>query len=315
VYYASGDLVKAGDLAAQILMLDSKAYSYLLVRSEASLAGGDYVKASTMLDAYARGGRKERSYYLLRSRLQSEWNKSPTAAAETLGQALLLYPDDCGVLLATARVASDGNMKVAGKTALEFARTVLKQDGENVEAAKICIKELSKEGSYEEAYALSAPLMTKDCASALVHTHIAVCIALGKLKEAESFASALYERNRKDIEVQKSYVKVLVATGRKNEAQDMIASLMADADASMKSFLYYEQSFLSTDDREAVARLRSSLTQNPRNTDSLTRLYEIYYNKKDWKRAQYYLKQVIALNPSNKKALAMSQKLDKELNN
>ena len=83
----------------------------------------------------------------------------------------------------------------------------------------------------------------------------------------------------------------------------------------MKSFLFYEQSFLSADDKDAVAQLRSSLTQNPRNTDALTRLYEIYYSKKDWKRAQYYLKQVVALNPTNKKALAMSQKLGKELNN
>ncbi|MBQ3802046.1 MAG: hypothetical protein II837_17335, partial [Treponema sp.] len=109
--------------------------------------------------------------------------------------------------------------------------------------------------------------------------------------------------------------KVLVATGRKADAQDMIASLMADADASLKSFLYYEQSFLYTDDNSVVAQLRSSLTQNPRNTDALTRLYEVYYNKQDWKKAQYYLKQVVALNPTNKKALAMSKKLDKIINN
>ncbi|MBQ3800095.1 MAG: hypothetical protein II837_07360, partial [Treponema sp.] len=108
---------------------------------------------------------------------------------------------------------------------------------------------------------------------------------------------------------------VLVATGRKAEAQGMIAALMEGADSSMKSFLYYEQSFLSVDDKDAVAMLRSSLTQNPRNTDSLTRLYEIYSSKKDWKRAQYYIRQVVALNPNNKKALAMSQKLSKEMNN
>ena len=95
----------------------------------------------------------------------------------------------------------------------------------------------------------------------------------------------------------------------------MIAALMDGADSSMKSFLYYEKSFLGADDKDAVASLRSSLTQNPRNTDALTRLYEIYYDKQDWKRAQYYLKQVVALNPTNKKALAMSQKLEKIINN
>ncbi len=314
-YYAKGDLAVAGDLAAQILMMDGRSYRYLLIRAEASLAEGEYVKASTMLDAYSRSGDKSKEYFLLRSRLQCEWNKSPVAAAETLGQAMLKYPDDTQLLLAAARVASEGNMKVAGKTALEFARKVLKKDSGNSEARKICIVELSKEGDYEESYKLSSTLVKGECDAALLHSHIETCIALKKFDEARTLATSLYNKNKADVQAQKSYINVLVSTGMKREAQDMISALMPDADSSMKSFLYYEQSFLSSDDRSAVALLRSSLTQNPRNTDSLTRLYEIYYGQQDWKRAQYYLKQVVALNPTNKKALAMSQKLDKIINN
>ncbi len=346
-YYFKGNMAKAGDLAAQILMLDSKKYKYVLIRAESSMDGGDYVKASTLLDAYSRGGsgNREKRYFLLRARLQSEWNKSDASAAETLGQALLAYPDDSEIQLAAARVASNGNMKLAGKSALEFARLVLKKDPANREAVQVCIAELAKEGSYEEAYQLSSSFVKQGAKTlpagaptgvpaeaskaglsgstggqsagnaGLLHTHIDICVALGKFDEATSLATRLYNTDRTDTEARKSYIKVLVATGRKADAQDMIASLMADADASLKSFLYYEQSFLYTDDKSVVAQLRSSLTQNPRNTDALTRLYEVYYNKQDWKKAQYYLKQVVALNPTNKKALAMSKKLDKIINN
>ena len=311
-YYAKGEMVRAGDLAAQILMLDSRNGKYLLVRAETAMDGGDYVKASTLLDAYSRGGKLDKSYYLLRSRLQSEWNKSQASAAETLGQALLKYPDDTDLMLAAARVASAGDMKLAGKSALEFARAVLKKDKNNKEALKVCIAELAKAGSYEEAYALSSGF--KGDASVL-HDHIEICLGLGKNDEARELALSSYNKNRSDSEAQKSYIKVLVATGRTAEAEGMIASLLDGADSSMKSFLYYEKSFLGADDKDAVACLRSSLTQNPRNTDALTRLYEIYYDKQDWKRAQYYLKQVVALNPTNKKALALSQKLEKIINN
>lgn len=311
-YYAKGDMVRAGDLAAQILMLDSRNGKYLLVRAETAMDGGDYVKASTLLDAYSRGGKSDKSFYLLRSRLQSEWNKSPASAGETLGQALLKYPDDTELMLAAAKVASDGDMKLVGKTALEFARAVLKKDKSNKEALRVCIAELAKEGSYEEAYALSSGFKGD---VAVLHDHIAICLGLGKNDEARELALSFYNKNRSDPEAQKSYLKVLVATGRKAEAEEMIASLMDGADTALKSFLYYEKSFLGANDKEAVACLRSSLTQNPRNTDALTRLYEIYYEKQDWKRAQYYLKQVVALNPSNKKALAMSKKLDKIINN
>ncbi|MBP5157231.1 MAG: hypothetical protein ILP18_05100 [Treponema sp.] len=314
-YYAKGDLAKAGDLAAQILMLDGRSYGYMLIRSEASMAEGDYVKASTMLDAYSRSGNRSKEYFFLRSRLQCEWNKSPAAAAETLGQAMLNYPDDIQLMLSAAKVASEGNMKVAGKTALEFAHQVLKKESGNREAKKVCIVELSKDGDYEESYKLSSSLVKEDGSPSLLHSHIETCLALKKYDEARELATSLYNKDRNDIQAQKSYINVLVSTGIKREAQDMISALLPDADSSMKSFLYYEQSFLATDERSAVALLRSSLTQNPRNTDSLTRLYEIYYGQQDWKRAQYYLKQVVALNPTNKKALAMSQKLDKIINN
>ena len=140
--------------------------------------------------------------------------------------------------------------------------------------------------------------------------HVDICLACRRIDEAWSLASSLYEKAPKEELSQKCYLKVLVATGRTDKAARLIASLMPSADSQMKSFLYYERSFLYGDEASVLDSLRQSLTSNPRNSDALYRLYQVYYNKKDWKRAQYYLKQVVALNPVDKSVIAKNAELD-----
>ena len=42
-------------------------------------------------------------------------------------------------------------------------------------------------------------------------------------------------------------------------------------------------------------------------------LYELYFKKNDYRKAQYYLKQVIALNPSNQELLDLNSNLENYL--
>ena len=49
---------------------------------------------------------------------------------------------------------------------------------------------------------------------------------------------------------------------------------------------------------------------NPRNSSSLFRLYQIYLAKKDYRKAQYYLKQVSALKPNDLKIRQLSDELN-----
>ncbi len=308
--YEQGDWAAAGEYAAKILMLDSTKTKYVLMRAEIALESGDYVKATTLLDAYSRNDKLSKKYYLLQARVQSEWNKNNAVAAATIGQALLLYPDDTEVLMMASKIASDGNMIVAGMSAQNYAQKVLDKDPLNMSALSVSIAELAKAEEYEKAYSLSCTAIKNSDSEELVYQHIDICLALGKTTEAGNLAKKLYSKNSSDADAQKSYLKVLVASGRKDEADSMISTLLKTADSATKSFLLYERSFLYSDESNIIASLRSSLTANPRNTDSLYRMYQVYYGKSDWKKAQYYLKQVVALNPSNTKALAMSKKLD-----
>ena len=56
--------------------------------------------------------------------------------------------------------------------------------------------------------------------------------------------------------------------------------------------------------------LRLSLTANPRNPDALFALYKYYFDKADYRKAQYYLRQVVALNPENSKLTELNAQLD-----
>ncbi|MCI6323077.1 tetratricopeptide repeat protein, partial [Treponema porcinum] len=68
------------------------------------------------------------------------------------------------------------------------------------------------------------------------------------------------------------------------------------------------------DENAALSDLRSSLIANPRNSDALFRLYQIYFDKKDYRKAQYYLKQVVALNPNDEEFHRLNDELTLLLN-
>ena len=53
------------------------------------------------------------------------------------------------------------------------------------------------------------------------------------------------------------------------------------------------------------------MISNPRNADSLFHLYEIYYGKKEYRKAQYYLRQVVAINPNDTSVKKLNEALTK----
>ena len=274
---------------------------------------GDYIKASSLLDVYSKSSLVDRDYLLLRATLQREWNKNNAAAAETIGRALSYYTDDEEVLLFAAKVSGDLGVPIGGLTALELSERVLEIHPGQKEALSISIAELGRLEEWQKAYELSESLISDpdEVSPSVLYSHIDICIALSYFEEALRLAQSLYSENEEDEEVQQAYVKALVASGRQAQAGKLIADLLSSTpNAKMKSFLYYQKSLLDTDSETILSDLRSSLTANPRNKDSLYRLYRIYYNRQDWRRAQYYLKQVVALNRSDPDILALDAELD-----
>ena len=104
---------------------------------------------------------------------------------------------------------------------------------------------------------------------------------------------------------------MLTGTDRADQALTLINSRLQNASPKMKSFFYYRRSFLVSSQDDSLADLRSSLIANPRNGDALFRLYQIYYEQRDYRKAQYYLKQVVALDPNNTTMRRLNDDLSK----
>ncbi|MGI5096513.1 tetratricopeptide repeat protein [Treponema socranskii] len=310
--FALKDFSAAEEYVGRVLQQEPNDLDYVLFRARILAGRGDYIRAASLLDVYARQDTSSRAYLLLRARLQYEWSKNFAAASETIERALSLYPNDLDVLLFAARLASSTAAPLAGVTAEEFAKRALAIDPANTEAKRYEIDGMMRSGKWKGAYDSSKALLaSKDALRNDIFVHIRICLELGKNDEAWNLISPLYAENPDDDDILQSYVVVLSKTGRSAQALSLINSRLPASSSRMKSFFYYRRSFLDASQEDSLADLRSSLIANPRNADALFRLYEIYYGRRDYRKAQYYLKQVVALDPNNAEMRKLNEELTK----
>ena len=300
VYYDKGDFDNAEAFVSRLLQQDPNDLGALLFRAKILMEKKDYIHAASLLDVYARQDSTSKDYLLLRAQVQMDWSRNVTASISTIETALKNYPDDKDVMLFAAKLCSTTNLTVAGNNVTWYAQEVLKKDPSDITAKQYAVEGLVSEKKWNDAYKLSSALLSlRPGDFALSANHIKVCLALKKYDEAWTIASERYRSSPNDDAVVEQYVLVMVESGRSVQALTLINQLLASASPHLKSFLFYERSFLQSSDDAVLSDLRSSLMANPRNSDSLFRLYKIYFNKKDYRKAQYYLKQVVALNPND----------------
>lgn len=295
----------------QVLQQEPENTRFLLYRIEVLIHQENYIKAASLLDVYARTDSSSKDYLLLRAQIQSDWNRNTAAAAATLEEALLLYPDDADVILSAAKLAAETGSTVRGKSAGSLASQILEQDTGNLQALEICTEDAVFRKNWEYAYSYSSRLIQQpepDMTALL--RHVSICLNTNRLTEAENMIIRLYQENPDLETVQEMYIRTLVATGKTTEAGTLIGRLLPGASSQMKSFLYYQRSFLQSGSSDRLSDLRQSLTANPRNPEPLFEMYRYYYDNKDYRKAQYYLKQVVALNPSDAELLKFNEELE-----
>jgi len=310
-YFNKNNLEESELYVGRVLQQEPENSSYLLFRAKILIQKGDYIRAASLLDVYARKDSQSREYLVLRTKVQKDWNKNITAAASTIEKAFELYPDDSGIILTAASLAFETGTKINGKSAGELASMILQKDENNVEALIIQVEDLVVQKKWGQAYDVSSKLIKlKNIPDSAVYTHITICLNAGKKNEAWDLSVSLYNKNPKDESVLQNYIKTLISTGRTSEASKLISLNLETASAKLKSFLFYQRSLLQSSQEAVLVDLRSSLTANPRNKDALFRLYKIYYEKKEYRKAQYYLKQVVSLSPSDENLLKLNSELE-----
>ena len=310
--YASGDYNTAERYALMALQQNPADLEMVLFRAKIFVATGEYLKATSLLDVYAKSGANSKDYLLLRARVQKEWNKNTTQAVATIEKALSLYPNDLEALLAAAELAGESGILIGKKSGAELANQVLAVEPDNQQALSFLIQTLAQEGKWSEAYASSKKIMARPNPSIdAICAHTRICLALGYYAEAWDKAASLYNKSPNNEKAVQLYVESMVRTGKSAQASRYINGALGGASSSMKSFLLYQRSFLAADEASQLSDLRSAVIANPRNSDALFRMYKIYYTKQDYRKAQYYLRQVIALNPNKQQYLKLNSDLDK----
>lgn len=310
-----GDWNAADEYVARVLIQEPNDREYLLFRTRILMEKGDYIRAASLLDVYARQDSSSKEYLLQRARLQYTWSRNTSAAISTIENALSLYPNDADVLIFAAELSAATGSAIGGYSAQTLAQNVLANDSDNILAREYAVRGLVQNASWQEAYTQSTHLMSaapENRQYAILH--VTICLALKRNDEAWNIVSALYRDNPTDGEVLRAYITVLADTGRTQTALTLINENISTTDADFRSFLFYRRSFLRGNQEDALSDLRTSLIANPRNNDALFRLYQIYFNAKEYRRAQYYLRQVVALNPDNSYYRRLNEELNRLVN-
>lgn len=315
IAFENRELEKAEAYVGRVLQQNPTELEFVLFRAKILVEKNDYIHAVYLLDMYARQESSSHDYLILRARVQLDWSKNMTAATETVEKALQLYPDSIDALMLAARISSITDSPVAGQYADDLAAKVLEKNPGNEIALSYALAGLVQRENWKDAYEISKKLIeSSNVDSNFVYNHVLICTQLQKYSEAYEFSKKQHEKNPEDEQLLMAYVLAYTHTGNRDAVVKYIDSLIESSSPKMKSYLYYRRSYLQFSEDKVLADLRSSLISNPRNSDSLLRLYEIYYGKQDYRKAQYYLRQVVAINPNDSSVKKLNEALTKLIN-
>lgn len=286
---------------------------YLLMRARILVERKDYLKANSLLDAYATVDKTNRDYLILKARVMREWNKNLVSAIGILEDADRRYPGDPDIMLAAAALSYQTGKTVNGAGGKDFVNRVLAGDPRNPQALALLANDYILSSAWTDALAVTSTLLAVDQAPESLSIRLRALLGSQSWGEALSLSKRLYDSERDSENAVSWRLEALIGSGDRAGASALIASRLDGASAGLKSRLYYYKGGLETDPDAQLAALRSSLLADPRNVDSLFATYRWYYARKDWRKAQYYLKQVLAISPGNGEYAKLLAELDELL--
>lgn len=308
--FARRDFAGAEQFVARVLQQTPNNLEFVLFRAKILVEKNDYIRAVSLLDVYARQNDTSIDYLILRAKVQLEWNKNIASATQTVEKALQLYPENTDALMFAAKISAESDSPVAGKYADELAAKILEKNPESREAMSYALSGLVQRENWRAAYDIAVKLIAyPDVSAAVIGSYVEVCLKLNKKSEAFEYAKKMQLQYPDDETVLQSYILAYSQTGSRDVVMKYIDSIMNTSSAKMKSYLYYRRSFLQLSEDNALADLRSSLISNPRNSEALFRLYEVYYSKDDYRKAQYYLRQVVSIKPNDSSIRKLNEAL------
>lgn len=312
-YIGLNDYDKASELATGILADNPDNTDAALLRTKILIATHEYLKANALLDAFGVKNKTDKRYLLLRSDLVLKWSKSTSSALELLTRAYENYPTDFDVLLACAEICFETGQSIRGNSVEDFINMVTEKDAENTKASNLIVRNAIGNENWKLAVSTAENLVA---ASPTVENRQLLArayLGANQYGKAMKLATQLYtETESENDNVLSLYLEALLKIGNTAEIIQVINTKMPSANNKLKAILYYYQAEISSGETK-LSYLRSSLLTDPRNADALFAMYQYYYAAGDYKKAEYYLKQAIALDPLNTKNTKLLENLQNKM--
>ncbi|MDR1046202.1 MAG: tetratricopeptide repeat protein [Treponema sp.] len=299
-YYEIGDWARADPAIAEILQKDSRDAEFILMRARVLVEQGQFLQAQVPLDLYQGINPNNRLYLFLRARVQAEGLRNRDAALNYLRSILRSEARDDEVSVYTARLLMESSRPEDQDEGRQLLRSLLEAPDPSPVVLDLALQDAIRRQAWREALPWLNRLLDERRSSRDLVNAYTVEKGLGNNARSLNFARELYERNPANDEGAVSYFSALIDTGRVDEAGRMIESRLNQAPGGpVKSRYYYLRSRIRTGEDSVMSDLRSSLFEDPRNLDSIISMFDIYHRRRDGRRAVYYLRQALALDPDN----------------
>ena len=300
IYYEDREWSRAGPAVDEILQHEPRNGEFLLMKAHILIEQGHFLQANTPLDAYASINSSDRFYLFMRARVQAEGSRNRDSALNYLRSIIRTHPNDEEALVYAVTLLMESQRSVDQNEGRELLRHLQQIAGSSITVLSLSLHDAINQENWREAQGflnriLAVRRTTGDLIDAYHVEH-----GLGNNSRALSYARELYERDTANSDYIIIYISALIDNNRRDEASSMLASrLAASGSGAVISRYYYLRSRIQNNEEAALNDLRSSLFEDPRNLDAIIAMFEIYHNRREERRAVYYLRQAMSIAPDN----------------
>jgi predicted Zn-dependent protease len=302
-YFENRDWSRALPAIDEILQIEPRNGEFLLMKAHILIEQGQYPQANAPLEVYASINSNNRSYLFMRARVQAEGNRNRDSALNYLRSIIRNNPDDTEALIYTARLLMESSRASDQGEGMEILARLRQTDGSSIEVLSLSLRDAVRREEWQEAQSfLNRILPVRRTVQDLTDGYY-VERGLGNNARALTFARELYDRDNSNNEYAIIYISALIDNARRDEASRLIesrlASLGTTGSGTTRSRLFFLRSRIQGNEEAALSDLRSSQFEDPRNLDALIAMFEIYHNRREERRAVYYLRQALAISPDH----------------
>lgn len=315
-YIGKKDWKKANPYIENLLNMDMSEGEGLFERVKLLIEKGEYMRANSLLNIYTTKNKTDKTYLLLKARIAKEWNKNDKIATQYLSQAYTYYPEDFEVLLECANICFDANTNVHSLFAEDFITKILAIDEDNVQTIKLLLKREIKNENWSKAVEIGDALLSRSNTNEVKELLVKAYLGSKEYNKALNLARNLYNsENAPSNTLFSDYLEALYKTNNRAFLNRIISQNIGHSNGEKKSILYYYSAMLTSKNSSThLYLLRQALLTNPRNEKALFAMYQWYFLSKDYRNAQFYLKQAMGIEGGiNKNYLRLYENLNQLL--